>query len=54
MFMSTKAGQFIKSYKNVQTYVKLYKNLFLFSLQATQSNIYGGAFLQRNLVAKHQ
>ena len=52
MFMSTKAGQFTKSYKNMQTYVKLYKNLFLFSLQATQSNIYGGAFLQRKLVAK--
>ena len=37
--MSTKAGQFIKSYKIMQKYVKQYQNLFLFSLQATQSNI---------------
>ena len=27
-------------------------NLFLFSLHATQSNIYGGAFLQKKLTAK--
>ena len=27
-------------------------NLFLFSLHATQSNIYGGAFLRKNLTAK--
>ena len=27
-------------------------NLFLFSLQATQSNIHGGPFLQKELAAK--
>ena len=28
----------------MEKYVKGYKNLFLFPLQATWSNIYGGAF----------
>ena len=34
-------------YKIIWKHVKYYKNLFLFSLQATQTNFYGGAFLQK-------
>ena len=47
--MSVKSGQFTR----LQNYVKSYKNLFLFSLQATegifgiQMNIYHGDFLQK-------
>ena len=44
--MSTRAGQFKKPHKIMSKYVNI---RFFFSLQATQSSIYGVAFLQKKV-----
>ena len=50
--MSTKAGQFIKSYKIMSKYVKYCKNLFLFLYRHHSLTFMVGLFCKKKLAAK--